>query len=363
MKMIKEPMFFVNVWRFLMIGVLIHLWIMEEATTNSFILILLLMIMTSLRWRFALPVWSVLVDAFICFLFFPYTAISYYGLAVPIFELTIKGRAVFSLLFFISLFFTSASPNLLFWFFLQALFFGLFSYLTLKNQKVNKLEADEQRKARYELERIKIDLLEANQSVSQQAGLMERYRISRELHDHLGHDLTGASLALQAYEYIQDPHEADKLLEEVKNRLERSTKSLRETVHNMTPTTLMGVENLEYIINNYYQIDIDWKKSGDTLQVPAYMWSLLEACLKEALTNVVRHSNATKIEVDLHVTGTIARLSIQDNGTVPNQNQTGSGLRSLQMRARSLGGSVSINRDNGFLLVCVIPMEKGGADK
>ncbi|WP_054711952.1 ATP-binding protein [Bacillus sp. JCM 19041] len=96
--------------------------------------------------------------------------------------------------------------------------------------------------------------------------------------------------------------------------------------------------------------------------VPAYKWGLLEACLKEALTNVARHSNATNVDVDLHVTESIVRLSIRDNGTVKKNWQAGSGIRSLQLRARSMDGSLSISRENGFLLVCVIPLEKVGND-
>lgn len=357
MKAIVEPMLFVNGWRFIQIGVLLHLWIMGEYTVISFILILLLLVLASLRWRFRLPLWTVLVDAFICILYMPYTEIASYGLALPIFELALSGKRLVALALVVGL--TCFIPsNFLFWSYFQAFFIGSFSALTLSIQQIYKREADEQRKARYELERIKADLLEANRLTSHQAELMERNRISRQLHDHLGHDLTGALLALQAYEYVRQPDEARKLLQEVKNRLERSTAGLRETVHNMTPTALTGIENLDHIIRNFQQVEIHYQKKGDMLLVPAHKWGLLEACLKEALTNVARHSNATNVEVDLHVTESIVRLLIQDNGTVKNNDPAGSGLRSLQIRARSLGGSLSINRDDGFLLVCVLPLEK-----
>ncbi|GAB3044471.1 hypothetical protein GCM10027286_03580 [Virgibacillus ainsalahensis] len=210
---------------------------------------------------------------------------------------------------------------------------------------------------------MKADLLEANKNASHHAELMERYRISRELHDHLGHDLTGAVLALQAHAYVQDTKEAEKLLEEVKQRLERSTKDLRETVHNMTPTTLIGVESLEYIVQNFQLMEIQFQKSGNMLLVPAHIWGLLESCLKEGLTNVARHSNATKVGVDLQVTESIVRLFIQDNGTTVKSHQAGGGLRSLQIRARSLGGSLSTGRKNGFFLVCVIPLDKEVTDE
>ncbi|WP_052345773.1 sensor histidine kinase [Paucisalibacillus sp. EB02] len=360
MEKLMEPVVFVNVWRFLIVGILMHLWIIGDFMVSTFTLILLLLMLTSLRWRFSLSIWWVCVDVFICFLYFPYTTISYYGLALPIFELSKKGKGLFSLLLFGSLFITSESTSILFWFYLQALFFGVFSYIALKNQAAFQLEIDEQRKARNELEQVKMELLVASQTASEQAELMERYRISRELHDHLGHDLTGASLALQAYEYVQDPNEAEKVLQEVKNRLERSTKNLRETVHNMTPIIEIGVERLESIMQHFSQIEVQYHKSGNMLTVPAYIWGLLESCLKEALTNVARHSNATKVEIDLQVTKSIVRLSIQDNGTEKKNSQTGSGLRSLQMRSRSIGGSLSItSRESGYLLVCVIPLEKG----
>lgn len=362
MQTLMEPIRFVNAWRFLNIGVLVHLWIIGESATSTFILILLLLVMTSLRWRFKLQAWTVLMDTSICVMYFPYSDISFYGLALPMFELALKGKWLISLLFFVGLFVSPPSSSFLFWNLLQAFFFGAFSFMTINNQQAYKLEVDEQRKAKNELERIKMDLLKANQSISHQAEIMERYRISRELHDHLGHDLTGASLALKAYTYVLDRKEAEQLLEEVKNRLERSTKNLRETVHNMTPTTPIGIESLENIVRNFGQLDVQFHKSGDMLLVPVHHWRLLEVCLKEGLTNAARHSDATKVEVDLHVTDQIVRLSVKDDGTVKVNSQTGSGLRSLQLRARSLGGSLSILRDHGFLLVCVIPLKRVGVD-
>lgn len=362
MREIADPKVYIHGWRFLNIGVLLQFWMLGDPTVASFILILLLLVMTSLRWRFRLPLWTVLVDVVVCLLYFPVSEISYFGLALPIFELALRGKWAFSLLPFAAMLFFSAASSLLFWYYLQALFFGVFSSITLKNQQQYKQEADEQRQARYELERIKAELLEESKAVSHQAELMERYRISRDLHDHLGHDLTGASLALQAYEYAEDRREAEQLLAEAKERIANSMKSLRETVHNMTPTALIGVENLEHIVQNFSKVPVQFRKAGNMPAVQAHIWALLEACLKEALTNVARHSNATQVEANLQVTHSIVRLSIQDNGTVAHEHPPGSGLRSLQMRSRALGGSLSISREGGFLCVCVIPLEKGGSE-
>jgi signal transduction histidine kinase len=244
---------------------------------------------------------------------------------------------------------------------LQAFLFGAFSYVTLKSQQIHRVQIDELRKSKYELENLKTELLEASHSTSHHAQLLERNRISRKLHDHLGHDLTGATLAIQAYEHMDDPNEAEKLLQEVKNRIERSTFNLRETVHNMSSTAFLGAERMGQIVKDFHQFDTKFQKYGDTNSVPAHAWTLLEACLKEALTNIARHSNATRAVIDLQVTNAIVRLSIQDNGTSNNKKtqSSGSGLRSLQLRARALEGSLSISNEDGFLVVCVIPLQEG----
>jgi len=364
MKTLTEPMRYVNGWRLLNGCFLIYLWAVGQYEASVFVLILLLLLFASLRWRFDWPARAVLLDVLVCCLYMPHAAIGYYGLALPIFELALRGRWPYALAIFISLFAAPFDSGWLLWYFVLALFLGLFCHASLRIEQRFKQEADEQRRARYELERIRTDLLEANQSVSQQAELMERYRIARQLHDHLGHDLTGAALALEAYEYVQEPEEARKLLEEVKRRLALSTRSLRETVHNATPTALIGVENLEYAARNFRQADVRYRQSGNLLDVPAHHWGLLEACLKEALTNVARHSNATEVSVKVQASESIVRLFVHDNGTAPPQGQAGSGLRSLQMRARALGGSLSVSAENGYLLVCVLPLREGeGSDE
>lgn len=361
MSLRTERTWLANVWRLLHFGFLTYLWIGFDYAANAFTLLLILLLLTSLRWRFDLHAAFLLPDILICALYFPYTSVSYYALALPIFECAQRGRWPFSLLIFLALCFVPFFSGWLLWYFVLALFVGVFSYRYERNLKHWKREADEQRKARQELERAKAELLEAQRYVSKQAELMERYRIARQLHDHLGHDLTGASLALQAYEYAEDPEEARSFLQEVRNRLERSTHSLREAVHDATPVAPIGIERLERTVFHFQEIDVSLRKSGDLFGVDAYQWSLLEACLKEALTNMARHSDAKTAEVTVQVAGAIVRMLVQDDGTPRGGSpRSGSGLRSLNMRARALGGSLSVSGENGFLLVCVLPLEKEG---
>ena len=355
-----NPVQYARGWRFLQIGALIHLWVAGDARPSSFLLILLLLIMACLRWRFKLPVWTVTLDIGAAALFMPFTPLAGYALALPLFELILSGRWPLALPLVFGLPLAESQINLGLWMFALSAFVGGFSRVILNEQRLYLQQVDDQRQARQELERFKGELLASGRSTAQQAEVMERYRIARQLHDHLGHDLTGASLALQAYDYVKDPQEAEKLLDEVKRRLARSTASLRETVHNATPVARIGIDRLEQIAHAYGQLEISFRKTGDMQRPQAYQWDLLEACLKEALTNVARHSDASAVQVEVQASESIIRLLVQDNGSEVHSGQPGTGLASLQLRARALGGSLSISRGQGFLLVCVIPLEERG---
>ncbi|WP_413377144.1 sensor histidine kinase [Alkalihalobacillus sp. 1P02AB] len=359
MEKLEDPIWFVNGWRFLNLIVLTHLWYLGEQGIEGFILIILLAIMVCLRYRYELPVWTIIIDTSICLFFVPFNPAFIFGLSFPLFEFSLKGKWLFVIPVGLIIILQGHLTGLLFWYLLQAFFFGLFAYYAFKNRSESLLEADFERRARYELEQVKLDLLEAYSEVAQIAEVKERNRISRDLHDHLGHDLTGALLALQAYEHVDDEEKAIEMLKQVKERITRSTKRLRETVHNMTPVTLMEMERFEQIINDVESLEVKFLSSGNIELAPIHVSVLLESCLKEALTNVVRHSNATKVEVDLDITETIARLRVQDNGSVKKKSKNGSGLRSLQLRARALKGSLTIDRSNGYLLVCVLPITTG----
>ncbi|KGA96235.1 hypothetical protein BALCAV_0217480 [Alkalihalobacillus alcalophilus ATCC 27647 = CGMCC 1.3604] len=351
-------MWFVNGWRFLNLLVLTHLWYVGEYGIEGFLLIILLAIMVCLRYRYLMPVWTVSIDIVMCLVFIISYPAFVFGLSMPLFEAFLKGKWLFVFPIGLIALVLGDLTGSLFWYLLQSLFFGAFAFYAIKNRRESLLEVDNERRSRYELEQVKLDLLEAHSEVAQAAEVKERNRISRELHDHLGHDLTGSLLALQAYELVDDPERAKEMLAQVKERLHRSTKRLRDTVHNMTPVTFIGIERLERIVEEAKPLKIGFRYVGDLDLVPVHVWVLLEAILKEALTNVARHSNATKTDVELDVTDTIVRLRIQDNGTVQRKENNGSGIRSLQIRARTLKGSLTSDRSNGFLLVCVLPIER-----
>ena len=72
---------------------------------------------------------------------------------------------------------------------------------------------------------------------------------------------------------------------------------------------------------------------------------------KEAITNVIRHSNATQVTMKLNQSGTGFEMRIQDNGAMPekaNKKPSGLGLSNMLMRAKQIGGQLNIISNQGF---------------
>lgn len=350
------PINFIFLWRMMHLLFLLALWVMTDNQPQGFMFILLLTIMVSLRWRFSVPGWVSFIDLLLCFLFFPFWEGSAYGAALPLFDSLVRGNARYGVFVPLIFFVSPVNSWLLCWYLGQATFIGIVLRVWQKQLTLDLLEIDHERHTRYELERLKIDLLQANRQAAHTAEIAERNRIARDLHDHLGHDLTGAMLGVQAIEYLSDEEQKQAILVQVKQRLERSTSMLRETVHDLTPVARFGANQLEFIANEYLRGLITFNKSGNMALVPVHLWSLLEPCLKEILTNIARHSDATKVDIHLDVTNLIVRLSVQDNGKASDYGQSGTGLRHLKMRARAAGGSISVDVSSGYLVVCVLPL-------
>lgn len=355
---LRTPEFITTVWRgaaLLMLGLA---WMIGESGVEGFLVLFLLGIVTLARWRFSLPGWTVLADQAVCAIGLAYWSGAWFGLALPFFEIARTGRAAYALPTLFLLIGYAQYDLTVIGFYLSALFAG--AIIRRWSEQVHRLQQvnDQVRRDRYELESFKGELLAANAQAARLAELAERNRISQKLHDDVGHELTAALLALQAFEHLwkeNDPH-AREMFDQARKRLSNSSYQLRETVHNMKPVRAIGVHRLEEICCGFTAFPVDLLLYGDTSKVPAFMWGILEPCLKEALTNAARHAQARRVEVTIDVSDHIVRLSVFNDGAVGLTGGEGAGLRNLRQRARAVGGNVSTDAAQGYRLVCVLPI-------
>lgn len=337
-------------------------WMLSTADQAGLILLLCLTVTSLARWRFSLPSWTLLIDQGVCLLATFFWPSAWYGFAFPVFEALLLGKIIWLLPFLILLVtYTPFTVPLLAVLGLAGFIGWVIRCWSLQVQHIRK-EGDRERRERYELEGFKDELLSANIQAARIAEIAERQRISQKLHDHAGHEITAAALALQAFEQLwkeNDP-KAKEMFIQAKQRVSNSAIQLRETVHNLNPVKAFGIHRFDDICRSFKACPIELHTYGDTFQIEAYQWNILESCLKEALTNVIRHTNASLVNVTLDVNPHIVRLSVHDDGTVHKKHTDGlgTGLRNLRQRAKFAGGSLSTDQTKGFLLICVLPLRK-----
>ncbi|GAA0372779.1 sensor histidine kinase [Bacillus horti] len=337
-------------------------WFISNGEVAGFLLLLILTIISIGRWRFNWHHWTILLDQLACFICVVYWPEAWYAFAIPVFEVFKAGKLIFlaPLLFIL----TYEAPITLL---LLAIltFAGLLGWvIRCWHVQLTQLrtESDNQRREHYELQSYKEELLTANVEAARLAEITERQRISQKLHDHVGHEITGAVLALQAFEQLwkeNDP-QATEMFSQVKQRVTNSATQLRDTVHNMNPVRAFGIHRLDELCSRFKACPVEMKVYGDFQLIEAHQWNILETCLKEALTNIIRHSAPKRVEVTLDVSTHIVRLSIFNDGVnIEKASQSfGMGLRNLRQRAQFAGGSVTTDAKDGFRVICVLPMGK-----
>ena len=213
----------------------------------------------------------------------------------------------------------------------------------------------EDRARRLQLE----DTLQASErdmkNAARLAQMNERARIAQEIHDHVGHEITGASIALQAAVKLYEKNDlrAGELLAQCQGRLESASAHLRETVHNLKPAQTPGAETLRALCESFDFCPVRFTAAGDLENVAH--WDLLAANLKEALTNVSRHSSAGLVTVKLDGNVAYIRMMVADDGKPGRPFQPGLGLSGMRERVRAAGGTLTINAGEGFSIVCVLP--------
>lgn len=198
------------------------------------------------------------------------------------------------------------------------------------------------------------DLMERQDYEIHAAALRERNRIAREIHDNVGHMLSrsilqaGALLAINQQENLKEP------LHALKDTLSHAMDEIRNSVHDLHDDSVDLKQTVSDMLSEFsgYQIHLNYDISGF---VPAPVKYCFIAILKESLSNIARHSNATDISVTLQSHPSLYRLTVADNGTDIHQAPSGIGILNMQERVRNLDGHFSVATDKGFVVFASIP--------
>ena len=200
-------------------------------------------------------------------------------------------------------------------------------------------------------------------SIGELSILKERNRISREIHDSVGHSLSTIIIQLGAIEKIgKDNGEAASLMASnlkifAKDGLEEIRKALRELKPKEFKEyeSLLIIENLIKDFKKLTGIDVKFGFSKNKWQISEGTSLVLYRSIQEFLSNSAKHGKATKINIFLHF-GNDLILTLQDNGIGTNTIKKGIGLTSISERVKELGGNISYEsrEGKGFFLRIVL---------
>ncbi|MBU5311435.1 sensor histidine kinase [Tissierella carlieri] len=244
---------------------------------------------------------------------------------------------------------------------------GLISSIIKKEQN-RTLKAEE---LYHRLRKSEDELIKSNQeleayadSIKELSILKERNRISREIHDSVGHSLSTIIIQLGAIEKIaHDNGEAASLMASnlrdfTKNGLEEIRKALRELKPKEFKEyeTLLAIEGLIKDFSKLTGIDVKLGFSKNKWQLNEETSLVLYRVVQEFLSNSARHGKATKISIFMHFSINDLIVTMQDNGIGINEITPGLGLTSISERVGELGGNLSYEskEGKGFLLRVVL---------
>ncbi len=219
------------------------------------------------------------------------------------------------------------------------------------------------------MNRVNEDLRHYAQMTEQIAESRERKRLAREIHDTLGHALTGIAAGIDATLVIMDknPEMAKSQLHLVRQVVSEGIGDVRASLQKLRPGALeqRGLKGaLEKMIREFESVTamtIDLDYQADSLDVDKAKEDVCFRLVQESITNARRHGAATHAAVRFAVDGDWLVITVRDNGRgLPQKTITyGYGLTQMEENVSSLHGTLLFDGSDGFLTEARIPLTKG----
>ncbi|HCB04937.1 MAG TPA: histidine kinase [Nocardioides sp.] len=187
----------------------------------------------------------------------------------------------------------------------------------------------------------------------------ERRRLRRDIHDGLGPRLTGIAFAADAAKLAGQGGATDPILDRIRREAETAINEIRELVSGLRPPALdeLGLVGAISAKAESYPGLSTTIEAADVPELPAAVEVAAYRIAIEALTNVARHSGATRATVELDPAPDRLTVRVSDNGTGVGDWSPGIGLTSMRERASELGGTLTSGRTpTGGCVLATLPL-------
>lgn len=242
----------------------------------------------------------------------------------------------------------------------------LFALISLQTALIN----EEERRAFEQINRLRWlnrqlkgrqdQLLRLQDDIENQTIISERRRITKEIHDLLGHQLSASIIQLGALEMIiHDPLITDKI-QHINQTLQTSMANVRSIIHAQHAQSIDLDRELQQLIADYPEYHIHYHYQVDS-PLDSQVSHHLLAISRECLTNIRKHAQASRIQLFIRELNQQVTYLITDNGQGNPAKQTnppGIGLINIEERVDQMGGQLYINQQAGFRVFISIPLRK-----
>ncbi|GAB3391231.1 sensor histidine kinase [Humibacter soli] len=212
----------------------------------------------------------------------------------------------------------------------------------------------------------------ANERIAQ-----DRLRIAREVHDVLAHTLSAVAVqsaaAIDAFD-AGEPQRARESLERIRSLTKQANPEVRRAVEDLrggdapTRAPQPGLRDLDHLVAGARQsgLDVGVEVTGALTSVSPVTGLTAYRIVQEAITNVLKHANASHVDVTVHDDGDVLVVDVTDDGVadIHAAANDGFGIRGMQERAAAVGGTVSTapRASGGFAVHAELPLSHDTAD-
>jgi signal transduction histidine kinase len=192
----------------------------------------------------------------------------------------------------------------------------------------------------------------------------ERNRLAREIHDTLGHTLTGLSAGLDACLTMIDTSKENtrKQLEQLSEVTRMGLQDIRQSVKQLRPDAIerfnlaRAIKEMVSRVNATTNTTIEFEYLVGTTEFDEDEEQAIYRLVQESITNAIRHGQATRIQLSIRMAERTLKVNITDNGLGCLYFQKGFGTTHMQERIEKLNGQITFDGHKGFCVTAELPI-------
>ncbi|WP_233354675.1 sensor histidine kinase [Paenibacillus sp. JZ16] len=228
---------------------------------------------------------------------------------------------------------------------------------------------DELKRLHFQQDEAARQLLQFAHQVESAAQAEERNRISRQLHDDIGHRLIRVKMMMEAA-LLTVPHDSARgmdMLRQIRDQLGESMEQMRTAVKQMNPARRITDDySLDRLLEETgRQTGIETELILQGIPYPLYpsQQVVLYKNAREAITNAIRHGEAKRVQIILHYGEQDVRMEVSNDGAVQepaggeaSSNRQGIGMSGMLERTQVVGGTLEVRRTVPFTVITRLPV-------